>query len=209
MKNILNVEGIPGSGKSTTAEQLDDSFRQHNIDSYWIDEIAKDHPIRNPKSQNNLSEKDFISTSLTTWQSFVSDNLRVAILDGYALQSTVRFLFAMNASEKTIQEFFREWQEIGDSCSSMVFLKVLEPEKHFGEFVFPLRGKEWCRKLSSYVSSTPYGVAHELTGLDGIIKFWSEYQTICLDLLVEPTTPTQIRNHSERDWIQSYWKSML
>lgn len=208
MKHILNIEGIPGAGKSTTAAQLDKSFRQRGIDSYWVHEIAKDHPIGALKLQKNLGEEAFVSACLKSWGVFYSENSRVAILDGYALQSTVRFLFAMNAAENTIQEYFRKWQKTGDSLSSIVFLKVAEPEKHFREFVFPLRGEDWCRKLSSYVSSTPYGMVHELSGVDGVIKFWSEYQTVCLALLDEPAIPTLIRNHSDRNWIDSHWKSI-
>lgn len=208
MKHILNVEGIPGAGKSTTAGQLDESFRQSGIDSYWVLEEASDHPVGTLKLCRSRGEKNFASTSLESWESFVKENSRVAILDGYALQSTVRFLFAMNASENTIQDYFCKWQDIGQSCSSIVFLSVEEPEKHFREFVLPLRGKDWCRKVSSYVSSTSYGLAHGFVGVDGLIKFWSEYQAVCLALLGESTIPTLIQNHSDRGWIASHLKSI-
>ena len=120
----------------------------------------------------------------------------------------MRLLFAMNAAENTILEYFRKWQRIGDSCSSILFLRVMDPEKHFREFVFPLRGEDWCRKLSTYVSSTSYGLERKLTGVDGVIKFWSDYQRVCLALLSEPSIPTLIQNHSDRSWIESHWKSI-
>jgi len=43
--HILNIEGIPGSGKSTAAAQLDRLFRAVDIDSYWVCEETPDHPI--------------------------------------------------------------------------------------------------------------------------------------------------------------------
>ncbi|MGC1442818.1 MAG: hypothetical protein WA888_19615 [Burkholderiaceae bacterium] len=132
----------------------------------------------------------------------------MAILDGFALQSTVRFLFALNASRHTIEEYFGKWQEIGESCSSIVFLNVAEPEKHFREFVIPLRGEDWCRKVSSYVSATPYGLERNFSGVDGLINFWSEYQAVCLDLLSESTIATLIGDHMDRRWIESYLRSI-
>lgn len=207
MKHILNIEGIPGAGKSTTAEQLDESFRLSGIDSYWVLEEASDHPVGTVQLCRDNGEENFVSSCLKSWEDFVKENSRVAILDGYALQSTVRFLFAMNASEKTIQQYFHEWQEIGKSCSSLVFLNVMEPDKHFRDFVLPLRGEDWCQKVSSYVSSTPYGLKRNFSGVEGLIKFWSEYQAVCLSLLCESTIPTLIQNHSDRRWIESYSRS--
>jgi len=46
MKNhILNIEGIPGSGKSSTSAQWDNLFRAHGIDSYWVREVDPNHPL--------------------------------------------------------------------------------------------------------------------------------------------------------------------
>lgn len=91
MKHILNVEGIPGAGKSTTAAQLDESFRLSGIDSYWVLEEAPDHPIGALQLCRDSGEENFVSACLKSWEYFVKTHTRVAILDGYALQSTVRF----------------------------------------------------------------------------------------------------------------------
>ncbi|MGC1441401.1 MAG: hypothetical protein WA888_12390, partial [Burkholderiaceae bacterium] len=88
MKHILNVEGIPGAGKSTTAAQLDESFRLSGFDSYWVLEEASDHPIGTAGLRRDQGEEKFASACLESWKGFVEQNSRVAILDGFALQST-------------------------------------------------------------------------------------------------------------------------
>ena len=209
MKNhILNVEGIPGSGKSTAAAQLDCSFRAAGLNSYWVREEAQEHPIGTSKLPRSNSVESLATSYLGAWRAFVKGNTRVAILDGYALQSSVRFLFAMNAQENTLRQYFDAWQKIGEQSSSIVFLKVENPESHFRQFLFPLRGENWCQKIASYVSATPFGKKHNLKGDEGTIKFWSMYQTVCLELLSDCIVTTRIQNYTDRSWIESHLEFM-
>jgi len=207
-KHVLNIEGIPGSGKSTAAAQLDGLFRMAGIDSYWIREEASDHPIGTTKHSRTEGAEKLVGSYLNSWENFFKDNNQVAILDGYALQSTVRFLFAMKVPERAIHQYFGEWQKIGQLSSSIVFLEIENPEKHFREFVFPLRGESWCRKVSSYVSSTPLGQERGFVGDEGLIEFWSEYQFVCLELLRDCIVSTRIQNYTDRSWIETHLELM-
>lgn len=205
MKNhILNVEGIPGSGKSTAAAQLNDLFRAAGLSSYWVREEAQDHPIGTSRLPRTVGIENLAASYLDAWRAFVKENSQIAILDAYALQSSVRFLFAMNAPEHTLHRYFQTWQEIGKPNSSIVFLKVEDTERHFRDFVFPLRGEDWCRKISSYVSATPFGREHGLTGNSGAIEFWSRYQTVCLELLRNSVVTTQIHSYTDHSWIEAH-----
>ena len=207
-KQILNIEGIPGSGKSSSAAELSALFRANGIDSFWVLEEDPNHPIGTSFLPRTDSAEKLASHYLELWQAFVLGNRRVAVLEGYALQSTVRFLFAMNASHSSISHYFSKWQNIGQTCSSIIFLSVEDPAKHFHDFVFPLRGEEWCQKVSSYVSATPFGKKRGCIGGEGLIEFWSEYQSVCLELLRESVVPTRIQNYADRSWIGDQLESM-
>jgi len=207
-KHILNIEGIPGSGKSTTSAQLDALFRANGIDSYWVLEEDPNHPIGTSRLPRDVGADKLASRYLDSWETFVRSNRKVVILDGQALQSSVRFLFSMNAPQSTLRNYFYKWQKISQDSSSMVYLKVEDPENHFRDFVFPLRGENWRRKVSSYVSATPFGQDRGLEGSDGLIEFWSEYQTVCLELLIDSIIPIQIQDHTDRSWIEEHWQRM-
>jgi len=201
-KHVLNIEGIPGSGKSTAAAQVDRLFRANSIDSYWVWEEDPNDPIGTSRLSRTVGVDVLASRYLDSWKEFVRRNRKVAILDGYALQSSVRFLFALNAPQSTISSYFSKWQKITQFGSSMVYLKVEDPAKHFSDFVFPLRGEEWRQKVSSYVSATPLGRERGLEGSEGLIEFWSEYQTVCLELLCNSVVPIRIQNYADRSWIE-------
>ena len=207
-KHVLNIEGIPGVGKSTAAARIDSLLRESNIDSYWVREEDPEHPIGTLWLPRTGSAEKIASAYLECWEAFVNRNSQVAVLDGYAFQSTVRFLFAMNADRSTVHRYFSDWQNIGTPGVSLVFLRVDNPVKHFREFVFPMRGEVWCQKVSSYVSSTPFGRVRSLAGKEGLIEFWSEYQTVCLELLRCPKVSTRIQNYSDRSWISQQLASV-
>ena len=206
--HILNIEGIPGSGKSTAASQLNNLFLAAGIDSFWIREEAGGHPIGTAGLHRLNGVESLAIAYLGAWKAFVSENTRLVVLDGYALQSTVRFLFAMNAPASTLRRYFDAWQKIGENNSSIVFLKVENPEIHFRQFLFPQRGAAWCRKIASYVAATPYGKKHRLTGDEGTIEFWLRYQSTCLELLRDSVVTTRIQNYSDRSWIESHLETM-
>jgi len=200
--HVLNIEGIPGSGKSTAAARLDGLFRANSIDSYWVCEEDPNHPVGTSRLSRTMGVDELAGRYLDSWEAFVRNNSKVVILDGYALQSSLRFLFAMNASQSTLNRYFSKWQRIGQTSSSMVYLKVENPAQHYHEFVFPLRGEGWRRKVSSYVSATPLGRERGLEGSEGLIEFWSDYQSVCLELLRDSVVPTRIQNYADRSWIE-------
>jgi len=206
--HILNIEGIPGSGKSSAAAQLNGLFRADGIDSYWVREEDPNHPIGTSQLPRTDGAEKLASYYLGLWEEFVRSNRQVVILDGYALQSSVRFLFAMNAPQRVLNGYFSEWKNIGQFCSSIVFLQVEDPGKHFRNCVFPLRGENWCQKVSAYVSATPFGKERGLVGNQGLIEFWSEYQAVCLELLHDSIVSTRIQNYTDRSWIEGQLKLM-
>ncbi len=175
-----------------------------NLDSYWVAEDTADHPITPACLRAASGSKDFAKQCLGAWRDFVAGNERIAVLDGFALQSTVRFLFANGVPEEQIFRYFEQWQRIGGSSTSLVFLYVADPETHFKRFVIPLRGEQWSAKLEAYVARTTFGIERGLGGADGLIKFWSEYQQFCLKLLASASIKVDIIDAHVNGWEACY-----
>lgn len=182
MPNTIHFEGIAGSGKSTASARLCEILKTNGVDAVWWLEESADHPIMSAERRALSSNSNFSKVCLDAWQSFLgSQTQSVSILDGYAFQSTVRFLFEQRTHRTNIDSYFQRWQELAPDTSITYFF-VDNPVEHY-EVVLPERGSDWALKLFAWVERTPIGEALRLKGKSGFVEFWSIYQELCLELL--------------------------
>lgn len=187
--SVLHVEGIPGSGKTTTAERLCEELVGRGVDAFWALEESADHPVMPKARRRRAREAGFPRLCLDAWRDFVGRNERLAVLEGYAFQSTVRFMYANEISQTAIASYFDAWQSIGNS--SLVYLYVDAVVGHF-ETVRLERGDDWMSKLTSYVAGTPIAKRHGWSGMAGFVEFWSRYQDLCAELVSTANLPTMM-----------------
>lgn len=182
MPKTIHFEGIAGSGKSTASEQLHEILQSKGVDATWWLEESTDHPIKPKEKRALLRSGNFPAECLNAWRSFLdSQTNQVTILDGYAFQSTVRFLFEQQVSRDKIHIYFSNWQDLAPNTSITYFF-VNNPAEHY-EAVLADRGRHWAQTLFAWVERTPIGISSKLHGKPGFVEFWSIYQELCLDLL--------------------------
>jgi len=95
MMKLLLIEGMPGSGKSTTAERLCDTLIESGIHSKWYREEEKAHPVHPRIMRNYRNDKKYPVLCLKSWKKFVEDQKDhnvLHIMEGSAFQSTVRYM---------------------------------------------------------------------------------------------------------------------
>ncbi len=97
---ILHIEGIPGSEKTTGARQLEQHCGSMKLDSCRVAEETADHPFAPASLRADSGPDEFAKRCLVARRDFVIGNDLVAIPDGFALQSTIRFLFAKNVPDE-------------------------------------------------------------------------------------------------------------
>jgi len=190
MRATIHFEGLPGSGKTTASERFCKLLRANGVDAeLWL-EIAPDHPIMRKDGRALFRQHDFPQNCLDTWQTFIKSSNNTVVLDGYALQGTVRHLYANRISRTQIEDYFNRWQELALE-TTLVFFSVENPREHY-DIVCAERGDEWSAKLYRYVERTPIGVASGLRGRAGFVEFWSNYQQLCLELLDTACVPVDL-----------------
>lgn len=77
----------------------------------------------------------------------------VSIFDGYAFQSTVRFLWQQRAHPSDIERHFRVWQKLAPD-TSITYFSVKDPLEHY-EVILQKRGEDWTNKLFAWGERTP------------------------------------------------------
>lgn len=187
MRTTIHFEGIPGSGKTTASERFCRLLSSNGIDASWWLEEASNHPIVRKEGAALFRQHEFPQNCLEAWMTFLKLSNNTVIFDGYALQSTVRFLYANRFAPRQIEDYFNRWQELAPE-TTLVYFSVENPCEHYN-VVLAERGDEWSSKLFSYVEHTPIGVANGLQGRTGFVEFWSNYQNLCHELLDSAFVP--------------------
>ncbi|MFK7859291.1 MAG: hypothetical protein AB8B64_10730 [Granulosicoccus sp.] len=191
MRTTIHFEGLPGSGKTTASERFCRLLKSNGIEASWWLEEASNHTIMPKEARCALSrEHHYPQICLDSWLTFLKSSNSTVVLDGYAFQSTVRFLYANRIARTQIEDYFNRWQELAPE-TTLVYFSVENPSEHY-DVISAERGDEWSRKLYSYVERSPIGVANGYQGRMGFIEFWSEYQQLCHELLDAAYVPVHL-----------------
>lgn len=198
---MVFIEGVPGSGKSTMAERLCANAASLGIDVQWYLEESPDHPLRMKAAHTANSQGRFAEECLATWARFVDQckgQKTVHIVEGIAFQSTVRFMMEMQ--ETGIEQYYRRFEEVVACLNpKMVYLRPPDVAHHSRE-ICAMRGEDWSHKVASYLEHTRYSTCHELTGISGMHQFWTDYATLCDDLLLATRIPTRAIDCAYGEW---------
>jgi len=201
---LILIEGIPGAGKTTTAERTCALLRSRGVDAHWYDELDPLHPAT-PKDLRKLHRQPgFAELCLQSWKLYVAERSlegEVHVLESSAFQDTVRFMFAEGRSANEIRAYFDAFERVVDPLAPwFVYLEPLDAAAHTRDFVIPTRGPEWTRKLCSYVAGTPIAERRGWSGEVGMVAFWAEYAALCAVLVDELKWPVLRLELPEPDW---------
>jgi hypothetical protein len=198
---LILIEGVPGSGKSTTAEKVTSHLLEQGMDATWYLEESESNPLRSAGIKQLQRPQEFIENCLKNWRSFVertNDQHQVQVLEGAAFQLTVRFMFEHNLPG--IKSYFASFQEIVASLDPrFIYLRPADLHRH-SEFTAEQRGKKWAEKVSDYLEGTPYAKKHSLRGLTGMHRFWASYGAECDSLVKTISMPHVTVGVKEAAW---------
>jgi hypothetical protein len=188
---IVLVEGLPGSGKTTTSEQIAATYVQHGESCECVGELAEHHPVLGRAVRRLHGRSDYDEICLAQWANFierVGERPRV-VLDGCAMQSTVRFMFEDGWPIARIESY---WQRFEQSFRrvpvAFVYLAHPNPAVFIREQMATTRVDVWA-KIARHVEQTPAGQALMKVGTDPTIGFWAQYRRLCDGLVARTTLP--------------------
>lgn len=98
---LIVLDGLPGSGKTTTGQWLTSELQNYGIDSHWLPETEISHPLWWYEHWNGTeyqtpdfartSVEIFLQTSLSRWRDFT------ALANGTRQQYVAESVFFQNA----------------------------------------------------------------------------------------------------------------
>jgi hypothetical protein len=181
--NILFIDGLPGSGKSTAAEAVGGYLSTSRV----FTETAPNHPLlvaapdRMGAAFADIHEihsaDSFAAAALGRLQSFLEsagyDVLYV--FESHPIQSTVRVLFQLDAPQTTILQF---WSDLQDRLAfvqpRLIYFQESNPLQAFKE-ILRMRGPTWESYLIETFAQSPWMQARTLSGVEGADQMLVEY----------------------------------
>ena len=190
---LVLVEGIPGSGKTTTSEALADAYEARGLDCGWAVEESADHPFFGREVRRRHREDDYDDLCIDRWRAVVdASRSRTWILDGCALQNTVRFMFEQCWDHARILDYWQRFEEVVEPTGvRIVHLRQDRPEAFVRDHTMVVREAVWA-KIERHVRSTPVGQEIAREHDDVHVEFWVRYARLSRDLVDRSSLPVLV-----------------
>lgn len=207
---LVIVEGIMGSGKSTTmrfvAKALDDAGRP----AVAIHERADPHPVRATDELHHWFEpwrectsEQLARRALARWRSFVEQvrpGAAVPVLDGQLFHGDLTNLFLMEASFDEIAMYCESLAQLIEPLQPLVVYLRQDDVERAVRIVCAERGDAWVKYQVDWKLKGPYAVRRDLIGLEGLIALYQDYRHMTDALFDRLRLDKLMIENSERHW---------
>ena len=214
---FIFVEGIMGSGKSTTAWFLTGQLQRHGIAARFLLEgptvEEPEHPLRvatellHPNGVwLDLTVEEYIALSLRKWRTFAREaqqSTTVTACDGLLFHGNMTDLMLMNAGAEVLRTYVAQVIETISDLNPVVIYFTHPDIAHALRNICDTRDSEWEAYQVNWKVLSPYGRERSLQGFDGLVQLYQTYCALCNDIFAQFTLPKlAIRN--EGDWARYY-----
>ncbi len=214
---FIFVEGIMGSGKSTTADFLTNQLRQHGFAARFLLEgptiEEPEHPLRiatgfpHPNGiWLDLTVEEFIGLSLQKWHNFVQtaqQSATVTVCDGLLFHGNMTDVLLMNAEPQVLYQYVVQVIACLHSLNPVVIYFYHNDVARAIRAICDERGSEWEAYQVNWKVASPYGVQRSLQGFDGLVQLYQNYRALCDDIFSQLLLP-KLAICNEGDWARYY-----
>ena len=211
---FIFVEGIMGSGKSTTALFLEEHLQKNRIAAEAMSEggslrIALHLPHPNGVWLD-VTIEEYIELSLRKWRIFAREAQEVATVtacDGLLFHGNMTDLMLMNASPEVLRAYVAQVIEIISDLNPVVIYFTHPDITRTLRKICDTRGGDWEEYQINWKVLSPYGMERSLHGFDGLVQLYQSYCALCEDIFAQLELPKlAIRNEGDWAW---YYREIL
>ena len=209
---LIFIDGIPGSGKSTTAHRLHLHLQACRWDVTWFYEHDITHPIYRREEKKRFCEEGFLDVDrlqpqiVSRWQAFAAvgwESPATTIMDGAFFQLPLGFMMLMNVGEAALERHVRQVAAAVEPLAPVLIYFYQEDIRKSLAAVCELRrDASFAEQLIKFIASTLYGKSHRVQDLQGVADHYQDMRDKVLVLLDDLRMPKLTIESSAGDWQQ-------
>ncbi|BHH86217.1 P-loop NTPase family protein [Desulforhopalus sp. 52FAK] len=217
---LISVDGIPGSGKSSTVHWLGEMLAKKGKSVQIVAEDSVSHPVRyltdlqKPLAPwNEMSAEKFSSGCLNKFARFINNQTTIKeqreliiVLDGLLFHTDTTSYYLMQPGEEQLRHHLRELVKIGNRVSFLPLLLYHQPFGSSISMTMNSRPDEWSSMQIDWKTSSPYCRRKGYTGNEGYIQFYQGYEewmTNTFNRLFEKTRRSFSACNPQADWLST------
>lgn len=218
---FIFIEGIMGSGKSTTAWFLTERLQGKGIDARFLAEgptiDEPEHLLRVATTLPHphavwldITIEEYISLSLQKWCDFMREAQQlsmVTVCDGLLFHGNMTDLLLMNADEALLRRYISQVLECLRPLDPTLIYLYQPDVAHALHTICETRGSWWQDYQVDWKVGSPYGKRHSLQGFDGLVQLYQTYSVLCDDIFAQLAIP-KLGICNEGDW-ETYYHDIL
>jgi hypothetical protein len=206
---LIFVDGLPGSGKSTTAQRLCFHWQRLGRPACWYFEHEQGHPlfddeqvrlarVTGPTEPNRIFDRALAGCAALVERLRGSDE--TVILESSLFQTTVGTQLLMDVPAAEIAAHFRRSLEIlAPLVPALVRFRPAEAAAALRRTA-EKRGAWFSEFLVAHLADTPRGRRTGLQDFEGALAFFGEYRAVCDGLFAQFPGPRLTVDNSAGDW---------
>jgi hypothetical protein len=208
--NLIIVEGIPGSGKSTTARFIALQSERNGLRTKLFHESSFEHPIL---LDNEVSYSvDWRNIYLSNWSKFLAEQANdnsVIVMESILFQSPIINLLHSDIDREEIVQFIEELYSLlaATSCH-VVYLYQGNSTVGISRMITSRGGETWLMNTYEKYKHEPYYLNRGQRGKELHIDFLHEYSTIANLAYSKCSLKSLAIDNTTWDW-PSYYDRLL